>query len=142
MRTQAALTDGFASPKVVALRAEHIQNWFQFLSGRWSLIKPTKPGIYLTKTKDCLTGFGSEAVCYLDPTTKEPKLVRSWGGYFWSEPIPDLPHPLDEENDIDNPDEAISEAEDLLKLQEIISRRGAKFIMDALGDEFWKIMNI
>jgi hypothetical protein len=66
------------------------ENWDKFLNGYWTKDKPTKPGTYPTAASNkCKCGLGAWAVIY--EYHGELKIVNNWGGYFWSEPIPEMP---------------------------------------------------
>ena len=69
------------------------KEWARFLAGHWTKERPTVPGRYAQADS---TGeqSGVHGVIYIDPRTKEPRSVTSHGGYWWSEPYPELP-PVD-----------------------------------------------
>lgn len=63
--------------------------WLAFLEGRWQKELPNQAGLYFRRTRDGFPG-GTDLV-YQDPHTREYRSVHSWGGDWWSKPIPDLP---------------------------------------------------
>lgn len=64
--------------------------WETFLSGHWQRDVPQKSGNYPVATRDKLdAGF---RVVYLHPDG-EYRSVYEHGGWWWSEPLPDLPSP-------------------------------------------------
>lgn len=77
---------------------EKYQEWLQFLSGKWILGMPDKPGKYFTcaisNPED--RSISMEVVVYADPSDQKLKFAKPWGGFIWSEPVPDLPFPGDE----------------------------------------------
>lgn len=64
--------------------------WTEFLQGHWTREMPLRSGTYFladSKRRQC----GERGIVYLNPETNLPKSVDSWGGYWWSVPIPNLP---------------------------------------------------
>jgi hypothetical protein len=59
-----------------------------FAAGYWKLEKPTRTGRYPIAARYTSYMFG-----YIDVsiTPKQTQLSRPWEGWFWSEPLPDLP---------------------------------------------------
>lgn len=73
---------------------EHLDRWMKFLGGHWTTEMPQKPGQYFLAT---LQGelTGDMAVVYEESRGSGViKSARSWGGYWWSEPTPNLPRPV------------------------------------------------
>jgi hypothetical protein len=66
------------------------EKWNKFLQGHWQREKPLVEGLYPLATLDGdLTS--DKGIIYKDPETGNMKSVRTWGGFWWSEPVPDLP---------------------------------------------------
>lgn len=65
------------------------KKWEVFLNGHWQKEIPQKAGEYPTKSVDDYAG--GLIVVYIDRDTKRAKSTKSWGGYYWSEPLPSLP---------------------------------------------------
>lgn len=72
--------------------------WAAFLRGRWTTQAPTKPGVYPAAGRtgepardQTVIGLANGNVLYCDrhTTYKDPK--AAWGGWWWSEPRPELP---------------------------------------------------
>jgi len=59
------------------------------LNGRWQLDLPMTEGQFPLATRQGESaGFG---VVYRDKATGELKSVKVWGGFWWSEPMPEMP---------------------------------------------------
>ena len=64
--------------------------WEWFLTrGKWVLEIPQAEGEYPIMTTQCEQA-GTNLV-YLDLATNEYKVTKSWGGFFWSLPLPPMP---------------------------------------------------
>lgn len=66
--------------------------WTRFLDGRWQQEMPERIGEYPVATRS--GDLGETRIVY----RHEGKLhvansVSGWGGWWWSEPLPDLPKP-------------------------------------------------
>lgn len=65
-------------------------DWKKFLAGHWQREMPAKEGKYPTASHN-----GTQCayiVVYLDPKDNVMKSYpKGWGGWWWSEPIPDMP---------------------------------------------------
>ncbi|WNM70235.1 hypothetical protein [Myxococcus phage Mx1] len=71
---------------------KYAKAWQKFLAGHWQKELPSREGTY-----PIATTAGDQAgtsIVYIYPNTGEACSVRPWGGYWWSEPIPDLPPPV------------------------------------------------
>ena len=68
------------------------KDWLNFLKGKWVQDMPLQEGTYFladNEGRQC----GNKGIVYID--SKPPhscKSVESWGGYWWSVPIPKLPN--------------------------------------------------
>jgi hypothetical protein len=73
------------------------QFWERFLGGHWTRVRPTKPGYYPVEGVACgqLPGKApsTTVLAYDDQGTL--RFSQSWGGWWWSEPLPMLPPPPD-----------------------------------------------
>jgi hypothetical protein len=67
--------------------------WKLFLSGYWTRERPTKPGLYVVEG----VGGGEPRGVSLSKTIfaymndGAVKFTQPWGGWWWSEPVPNLP---------------------------------------------------
>ena len=62
-----------------------------FMRGEWTLEMPDKPGTYPVCGRNCPPDGSTIVVVYLHSTTGKPTPTHTWGGWWWSEPLPDLP---------------------------------------------------
>ena len=67
--------------------------WARFLSGHWTRERPTRPGYYPIQ---CLKSGETEgttpsSLCLVYELEGEIRFTQGWGGWWWSEPLPDLP---------------------------------------------------
>lgn len=68
------------------------EEWTRFLGGKWQKDMPKQSGRFPVKA---FAGEGkteesySFAIVFEDQVTHEHRSVHSWGGLWWSEPIPD-----------------------------------------------------
>lgn len=79
--------------------SNRIARWQQFLLGYWTLERPTKPGHYPVCGIACSSVSGvvpSETVVVFDKNG-QLKFSQTWGGWWWSEPLPTLLSPPDVE---------------------------------------------
>lgn len=65
-----------------------------FMRGEWTLEAPTEPGSYPICARDTNPGFCVNTV-YYSPFTHKIKSTMAWGGWWWSEPLPEMPPPPD-----------------------------------------------
>ena len=66
------------------------EEWARFLmEGEWVLGIPQVEGTYPVATRQGEPA--GEIVVYVDPTTGQHVPTKSWGGFFWSLPLPSLP---------------------------------------------------
>lgn len=70
---------------------EHSYTWAKFLAGHWQKETPSAEGAFPTAAR--AGEYSGLQVVYRHPDTKEFMLVRGHGGWFWSEPLPELPKP-------------------------------------------------
>lgn len=71
--------------------------WALFLGGHWTRERPTKPGYYPVEAVTCGDQDGvvpSLTVLAYDDHG-QLRFAQSWGGWWWSEPLPALPPPPD-----------------------------------------------
>jgi hypothetical protein len=79
------------------------ERWDRFLSGHWTKTPPTKEGSYPIAFGEASTEI--TPILFIWIIEKEDGIeyvnynyVRKdyleWGGYFWSEPMPNLPPPI------------------------------------------------
>jgi hypothetical protein len=68
--------------------------WLRFLSGHWTREAPTEPGVYPTCPLNCPAGKSMPTVTAV-AHAGGVRLLDEWRGWFWSEPLPQLPHPPD-----------------------------------------------
>jgi hypothetical protein len=69
------------------------QSWERFLGGRWTRERPRKPGYYPVEGVQSGEPDGSIPSKMVLVYEAEGKLcfAQSWGGWWWSEPLPMLP---------------------------------------------------
>ena len=72
------------------MTATKLAEWEQFLTGHWQRELPKVEGRYLLATKQG-EPTSETVVVYRDPRTCDIRGQKSWGGWYWSEPTPDLP---------------------------------------------------
>lgn len=73
--------------------------WEKFLAGYWTRTPPKHEGTY--PIADVSGQQQSRTVViFQNPTTQEWEMRPYWKGWFWSEPIPELPTPPEWSNDI------------------------------------------
>jgi hypothetical protein len=79
-------------PRVNEMDEEVRKRWDKFLNGHWQREMPQKRGRFRLASVDgsFVPEFG---IIYFDPTEKKYCSVSNWGGWWWSEPMPDLPKP-------------------------------------------------
>ena len=77
-------------------------DWLLFLQGHWTLTPPTKIGSYIIASRAGEVSL-PRVLLFNDPETGELRAMRFtrhargrdasdvWGGYWWSEPVPELP---------------------------------------------------
>jgi len=68
--------------------------WGRFLSGHWTRTRPTTPGTYSVVGVDCGEPDGvriSQTLTVILLSTGTLYYTCSWGGWWWSEPLPKLP---------------------------------------------------
>jgi hypothetical protein len=63
--------------------------WTGYLNGHWTQDKPTRPGRYLVATRD--GRLAGVIVFYRDKVTGGVTSTNTWGGWFWSFPMPPPP---------------------------------------------------
>lgn len=68
--------------------------WSKFLNGYWTKTMPTRPGRYPTAPIG-INGRGDDIVIYVVDGVAHA--TSSWGGWWWSEPYPELPPTFYEE---------------------------------------------
>jgi len=95
-------TDDAARDYMTALARNGNTNyadWLRFLGGEWTLTAPTKEGLYRIATKKGEICTPSVLI-FDDPLTISLCAIRGmttgnassvWKGYWWSEPMPELP---------------------------------------------------
>lgn len=68
------------------------EEWNRFIAGKWQKEMPQKSGKYPVKSfrkeNETMAGYSFEVV-FEDRVTHECRSVHSWGGLWWSEPLPD-----------------------------------------------------
>ena len=74
------------------------QQWERFLNGHWQEKMPEATGSIPVKAREEDRTKGTAGyhtvTTYADPVTGKIKPVRPWGGFWWSERMPDeLPGP-------------------------------------------------
>lgn len=62
--------------------------WDKFFLGCWTKERPTKPGKYPTRTYD---GHPGQTVLVYALPNGGVAQMPSWGGFYWTEPRPDMP---------------------------------------------------
>ena len=70
------------------------KEWNCFLNGCWQKQRPHKPGKYPVVSILSSNWCGETRRLFVDPETKYLREVPGyggWGGYWWSEPFPELP---------------------------------------------------
>jgi hypothetical protein len=69
------------------------QSWERFLGGHWTREQPTKPGHYPVQGVKCgeVDGNTPSILVIVYKAKGELRLTQSWGGWWWSEPLPNLP---------------------------------------------------
>jgi hypothetical protein len=65
--------------------------------GKWQREMPTEEGVYFVRARDVPVGQNMITL-YKDPEGKI-KSTQSWGGWWWSKPIPELPPTPDMEKE-------------------------------------------
>ena len=63
-----------------------------FKNGHWTLDMPQQKGVYQCRARNCTSGETKVVVYELNG---EMFSTIPWGGYWWSEPLPDMPPTLD-----------------------------------------------
>jgi len=64
--------------------------WEKFLSGHWQKDRPAFPGCYPVCARGCPPGREYILVYTYKGGQHQ---TQKWGGWWWSEPWPDLPDP-------------------------------------------------
>lgn len=70
-----------------------LEQWNAFLNGHWTKEKPQRVGRFKTATSQG-EPTASEIVVYRVSDGNgivQYHLAQTWGGYFWSEPTPEMP---------------------------------------------------
>ena len=70
-------------------REEWQEAMARYMAGQWQAEVPPVAGRYLTAT--AYGEPGDIIFVYIHPDTGVPTPTRNWGGFWWSDPLPDLP---------------------------------------------------
>ena len=67
--------------------------WATFLDGHWTREKPRRPGYYPVQGVGCgeVDGSTPSVLVIAYESEGEIRFTQSWGGWWWSEPLPLLP---------------------------------------------------
>lgn len=68
--------------------------WQRFLAGHWTREAPTRPGAYVTCPLECPASRTFPTAVAIEREGRV-ELLEPWHGWFWSEPLPQLPNPPD-----------------------------------------------
>ena len=87
------MTDSYIKQPMAIHKLFAKYGWDDFLCGHWTRECPTKPGYYPVEGVSCGDPVGivpSKTVIAYN-NQGQLKLSQTWGGWWWSEPLPMLP---------------------------------------------------